>query len=76
MSREDNCRNCRFFQLSHDAEVNAAGQCRRFSPVPVYTQYSTVPTDSLASWLVLIEIGAGSGNRSNQIPNETHEIGA
>jgi hypothetical protein len=43
MSADEYCRTCRYFQLTHDAEVNAAGQCRRFSPVPVYIQSALLP---------------------------------
>jgi hypothetical protein len=43
MNAEDSCRTCRFFRLTHDVEVNATGQCRRFSPIPVYIQSALLP---------------------------------
>lgn len=43
MSAEDYCRSCRFFQMTHDSDINAIGQCRRFSPVPVYVASALLP---------------------------------
>jgi len=43
MNEKDVCRTCKFFRLTHDAEVNAAGECRRFSPVPEYKQSALHP---------------------------------